>query len=928
MQASRACISVTSRSNHPTNYRLRVCLLVKQALILYICTKPLRFIPMIFKKALCRVLFAAVFLVAATSAVSAACGGVKVENMRCEYSAEPIAIGSDEIRFTWSYTSSKDKPFEQGRVELLLADSPRALAKSEAVVITTNRPFVKRSTADLDSHSRYCWQVIVYDKRGKRVAKSDVAWFSTSYLHNEPWQAKWISDSYGRDYRPAPMFRKEFSSVKAPQRAYLYISAAGYYDAKINGRAVSEDWMNPGFTHYDKRNLYMVHDVTPLVASGENVISATLGNGFYNEYTGMTVWQYERARWRNRPRMICELHLFYEDGTHDVVCSDESWKSAVGEVQGNVIYAGDVVDARKRIEGWDSASFDDAAYALAQVVDSPSPMLVAQQMPPIRSSEDIRAERMKRLSDREYIFYFPENMAGVTTLDVEGEEGTRIEVLHGELLKADSTLEMGNIAIYSHPVGDAAFQTDRYTLSGKGRESFTARFHYNGFQYVSVKADRPIELDENSLTAHFIHSDVESVGEFDSSNKLFNKLWRSIRRGYLSNLHGIPTDCPHREKNGWTADAHVSIDIAFTNYDALLVYEKWVDDIIDNQRPDGSISGVIPGTDWGYADWIGAVWDAVIFEVPNAMYNYYGDERAIAKIFPMAERYLKYLAGRENDEGTVTYGLGDWCYYQTITPSEYVVTCYYYRDYVLMARFAELLGKDATAYKTKAEALRNLINRKYLNTETGEYSIGRTTAQALPLAFGIVPSEYELKVAEQLNRTVVADGYVCDFGLIGSKYALRMLVKYGYIDTAYRLATQTEIPSWGNWIKQGYTTPLETWIVRPDFRDSSANHVFFGDIAAWFQNDLVGINYDVSRPGFEHIVLRPHFPEGLDWARGSFRSVRGLVSSSWSRTDDKMQLEVVVPLNTTATLYIGDTKQELRGTGKPQTFTFPVPQYK
>lgn len=880
----------------------------------------------------CIIAFAILLSVTLFSAESLACKGIKIENPRCEYAAEPLTIDGQSIRLTWDYSSTKDKAFKQHSVEVRIADNERALAKADRSLIVykeqTALPFIEVSTDKLASHTRYCWQVSVFDEKGRRVATSDVAWFATAYLHGQKWSAKWITDSHNKDYRPAPMLRKKFSAGESVERAYLYISAAGYYDAQINGTPIAKDWMNPGFTHYDKRNLYLVHDVSALLTAGDNVISATLGNGFYNEYTGMTVWQYERARWRNRPRMICELHLFYADGSHEVVCSDESWKCATGKVLGNVIYAGDVVDARKQIDGWHSASFDDSTYAAAQVVEAPSPLLIAQQMPPIRSSESFRPKRVKRISDREYMFYFPANIAGVCTLNIEGEEGTQIEMLHGELLKADSTLEMGNIAIYSHPVGDAAFQTDRYTLRGNGKESFTPRFHYNGFQYVSVKADRPIELDENSLTAHYIHSDVKSVGEFDSSNELFNKLWEAIRRGYLNNLHGIPTDCPQREKNGWTADAHVSIDIAFTNYDALLVYEKWIDDIIDNQRPDGSISGVIPGTDWGYADWIGAVWDAVIFEVPFAMYNYYGDTRAIEKIYPTAERYLQYLASRENDEGTVTYGLGDWCYYQTITPSEYVVTCYYYRDYTLMARFAELLGKDATLYHQKAAALRQLINEKYLDKQSGIYSIGRTTAQALPLALGIVPEGLEDKVAAQLNRTVVEDGYVCDFGLLGSKYALRMLVKYGYVDTAYRLATQTKTPSWGNWIEQGFTTPLETWIIRPDFRDSSANHVFFGDIAAWFQNDLVGINYDSAKPGFEHIIIRPHFPDGLQWAKGSFHSVKGKISSSWERDGEQIILQVVVPQNTTATLYIGEQQQTLQGTGTVKEFRFKAPQYK
>jgi alpha-L-rhamnosidase len=492
---------------------------------------------------------------------------------------------------------------------------------------------------------------------------------------------------------------------------------------------------------------------------------------------------------------------------------------------------------------------------------------------------------------------------------------------HGELLRQDGSVEMANIAIYAHPVGDAVFQTDIYTLKGGDEyEEFTPRFHYNGFQYVTVRADRPIELDESSLTAHFIHTDVESIGTFESSNEMWNKLWRAVRRSYLSNLYGIPTDCPQREKNGWTADAHISIDIALTNYDAILAYEKWIDDIIDNQREDGSISGVIPGTAWGFADWIGPVWDAVMFIIPDALYNYYGDESSIRRIYPTCQRYLEYLRGRENEEGVIAYGLSDWCFWQTQTPNDYTAAAFYYYDNTLMARFAKILGKreDAERYAKKAKELQKYINNKFLDAETCVYSIGKITAQALPLALGFAPENLREKVAARLNEAVVESGYVCDFGLLGSKYTLRMLVDYGYVDTAYRLATQTKRPSWGNWIESGFTTPLETWAIRDTFRDSSANHVFFGDIVAWMHSHVAGIQYDRDKPGFSHIIIRPAFPEGLEWAKASYKSVRGEIASSWRRHGDKVTLQVLVPLNTTATVYL-DQKYEIKGTGTPIT---------
>jgi alpha-L-rhamnosidase len=235
-----------------------------------------------------------------------------------------------------------------------------------------------------------------------------------------------------------------------------------------------------------------------------------------------------------------------------------------------------------------------------------------------------------------------------------------------------------------------------------------------------------------------------------------------------------------------------------------------------------------------------------------------------------------------------------------------------------------LLGRDGAKYEAKAKQLRDYINAKYLNRETGFYSVGKITAQALPLAMGLVPEGMEQLVASRLNEVVIASGYLCDFGLVGSKYALRMLVKYGYVDTAYRLATQTKVPSFGAWIANGYTSPLERWGIGsgPRFGGAaSANHVFFGDVAAWMQSDIAGINYDEAAPGFGHIIIRPHYPEGLEWAEASLRTVRGKVVSSWKREGGNIVLNVTIPVNAKATIY-ADKAYEVEGTGRAMNFVF------
>ena len=239
-------------------------------------------------------------------------------------------------------------------------------------------------------------------------------------------------------------------------------------------------------------------------------------------------------------------------------------------------------------------------------------------------------------------------------------------------------------------------------------------------------------------------------------------------QAYRSNLHSIPTDCPQREKNGWTADAHIAIDLGLLGFDGITLYEKWMNDIIDNQREAGEISGIIPSSGWGYGEWPGPVWDAVMFIIPNALYDYYGESRSIERLYPTMLRYLDYLKTKEKD-GYLPFGLGDWVYWKATTNNEYTSTAYYYLDYKLMARFASLLGKDAAPYQEKANTLKSLINQKFFNAETGVYAEGTQTAQALALYLGLVPEGKEQLVADKLREVVAGNNYFLDFGLLGSK---------------------------------------------------------------------------------------------------------------------------------------------------------------
>lgn len=851
---------------------------------------------------------------------------ITIADLRCEFLRSPIQVDTQYPRFTWIYESTNEDMIQQA-FQFDMALSKQAFEDevffwTSGKVIGSASNVVYNGKESLESHTKYYWRITAWDTNEKIII-SAIDSFETAKMRDTDWTAWWITDKHDKTFGPAPMFRKTFNIEKDLASARLYVGAAAYYKLYVNGKVPNSEKLDPGYTHYDKRNLYTTIDLTTSLRKGENVIATVLGNGFYNEDAPIATWDFEKARWRDRAKMVMEIHVKYTDGTTLVIPTDNTWKTSTGPHVYNNIYSGETYDARMEISGWNESGFDDSNWEIARLTNSPSPLLVSQTVQPMRVTKEYPAVSMQAFGDTVFVFDFGINLTGVCNIKLRGEKGTKITLTHGELKKDNGRIEMRNLDIYYKPMKDVEFQTDTYFMKGEGEESFTPEFTYHGFQYVEVKSDCPVSLKKEDLTAQFIHTDLEKVGHFSCSNDLLNKIWEATNQSYLCNLHSIPTDCPQREKNGWTADGHIAIDLALLNFDGIKFYEKWMDDFVDNQMPEGNISGIIPSSGWGYDDWIGPVWDAALFIIPDALERYYGDTRVIHKIYNTCENYLNYLKNRENEEGAVTYGIGDWVYYNTQTPTEYTTTCFYYWDHVLMARFAEITGKSGESYKMKAAYLKNLINEKYFNRETCLYANGSQTAQAVALALDIVPSSYETKVAENLNKAIVENNYHLDFGVLGSKYVPRMLSKYGYAETAYKMATQETAPSWGNWMKLGFTTLAETWVLSPEFRDASVNHVFLGDISAWMVNTLAGINYDLEERGFEKIVIKPDYIEDLTWVKGEYKSVKGLIQSSWIRNEEEIILSVTIPANTTATIYtdkvteVGGGYHEFKFKNKP-----------
>ena len=399
-----------------------------------------------------------------------------------------------------------------------------------------------------------------------------------------------------------------------------------------------------------------------------------------------------------------------------------------------------------------------------------------------------------------------------------------------------------------------------------------------------------------------MHSDVPTVGKITSSNPLLTKIMAATSNSYLSNLFGYPTDCPQREKNGWTGDAQIAIETGLYGFDGITIYEKWLADHRDEQQPNGILPSIIPTSGWGYEWGNGPDWTSTIAIIPWNIYLFYGDTKILSDNYENMKRYVNYI-DQTYPTGLTTWGLGDWIPVKSKSPVELTSTCYYYADALILSRVAKILGRDEDhqTYESLATKIKNAFNAKYFRAEKAIYGEGLQTELSAPLFWGLVPNESKQKVAANLAKRVEADQFHLDVGLLGTKAILNALGENGYGDVAYKLAAQDTYPSWGWWIKNGATTLYENWNIAEQ-RDLSLNHIMFGEIGAWMYKSLGGIKPDVTQPGFKHILLSPNFAEGLQAFSAEHLGPQGLIQSSWKRDKKKIIYTVIIPPNSTATV--------------------------
>ena len=483
----------------------------------------------------------------------------------------------------------------------------------------------------------------------------------------------------------------------------------------------------------------------------------------------------------------------------------------------------------------------------------------------------------------------------------------------GEKLHADGTLDQSNIDVFVKQRDPRMqYQTDTYILKGGGPEVWSPRFTYHGFQYVEMTGFPGRPTLEN-LRGLVVHSSMLPTGHFECSNALLNAIQHNTLWSYLSNFQSIPTDCPHREKNGWTGDAQLAAEQGMYNFGSAANYAKWLNDLEDEQRPGGELPGIVPSAGWGYAWGNGPAWDSAYPLICWYLYQYYGDARPLQQHYEHLRRYVDYLTSRAQG-GIVSIGLGDWVAPGPTAPVAETDTAYYYRDALIVAQAATLCGKtdEARRYTELAATIKRAFNAKFYDAQTHSYADGSQTALSCALYQGLVEPEQREAVVQNLVAAVDKhDGHIFT-GILGAKYVMNTLLDNDRTAVAYRIATQKTAPGWGNWIERGATTLWEDWN-----GSSSLNHIMFGDISAWFYKALAGINGDPAAPGFKHFFIKPQVVGDLTSARGDYDSIHGTISSAWQVANGQFSLTVTVPVNTSATVFLPgtDASQVLEAAG-------------
>ncbi|MBC8102332.1 MAG: family 78 glycoside hydrolase catalytic domain [Cytophagales bacterium] len=867
---------------------------------------------------------------------------LRVTHLRCEYRENPLGIDIAVPRLSWRIGSGV-RGTVQAAYQILVAASREALSTDKADLWDSGRvssdqtALVEYAGAPLGSEQAACWKVRAWSENGQISPWSAVSEWETGLLLRADWDgASWIGgDLTGgpRTSIPAPFLRREFvlPQGKRIASARLYATARGLYELRLNGAVVGDDVFTPGWTEYRKRVVYQTYDVTRLLRAGEdNALGAMLGDGWYCGYVGGG----GRQLYGDRPALLARLVVRFDDGTQEVILTDDRWRVAYGPLLEADLLSGESWDARREMPGWDTPNFAEGAdwRKGTTVPDDSSVMRVARRGPAVKRTEEVSPiadpAALPRWPAPDYIFDLGQNLVGRVRLRVKGAAGTTVRLRFAEVLEGGPASATGSL--YTANLRGARC-TDFYTLRGDpDGEVYEPHFTFHGFRYVEMSTfppshpttqayQKPEPPLRDTITGVVLHSEIPQTGGFECSDPLLNQLQKNIDWGLRGNFLEVPTDCPQRdERLGWTGDAQVFIRTAAFNRDVAAFFTKWQDDIADAQSDRGAIPSVVPNSDAAAGSDGGPAWSDAVILCPWTLYRCYGDTRILAEHYDSLVRFLDYLATRSRDfirsyEGMDGFrGFGDWLSINADTPQDLIGTAFYAHDAHLMSKIATVLGKaeDAAKYAALFETVREAFVKQFVQ-EDGTVGSGTQTAQVLALHFDLLPVALRPAAADRLVADIEARGKRLSTGFVGSPYLNAVLSRFGKWETAFALLHQTEWPSWLYAVTQGATTIWERWdgwTHDKGFQDAgmnSFNHYAYGAIGAWLYETVAGIELDPEIPGYKRFVIHPHAAgSGLTHCRAWLDSPHGRIVSAWRLEKGIFTLDTTIPPNTRATIFV------------------------
>jgi alpha-L-rhamnosidase len=828
--------------------------------------------------------------------------------LRCEYKSNPLGIDIQNPRLSWEGKSSRTGA-AQSAYELLVASSPEELKAGLGGLWKTGKVNSSQSIhipyegKELKSNQTVFWMVRIYDQDGKVSSWSKAQTWSMGFLDSSDWKGEWIRHTLSLTNR-SPLLRSEFPVRKKLKRAHLYASAKGIYHIRVNGKEVTEDVFAPGWSEFKKRIRYRCYDITRHLKK-KNAIGVELGDGWYR---GFLAFERKANHYGNSVEFLGNIILEYEDGTHDRVHSDGSWKTTFGPTQSADFYMGEDVDAQLTPKGWTLPGFNDSQWesVATGAVDFSKVIMQSYPAEPVERTEEICAQSMWKIAPGKYIFDFGQNFAGRVRIQVPGKGGAVLRMRFAEIINHDKTLYTDNLR--------SAKSTDIYVMQGKKREVWEPKFTFHGFRYAEISG-LPTKPELDSVTGIVLGSNTTRAGDFECSNQMINQVYKNSVWTQRANFLEVPTDCPQRdERLGWTGDAQVYIRSAICNMDTAAFFTKWMDDVNDAQHPDGAFTNVAPDILNSHGD---AAWGDAGVVCPWTLYQCYEDLDLLKKCYPNMKKWIQYLlkTSSEHIRKGPPFSFGDWLSLQANTPKTVIQTAHFAfaTDVVVKAAKALKKSSDVKKYTALHENIRSAFRKEFV-TKSGIIMGDTQTAYILALHFRLLDERQTKKAVSFLVKRIRDRDTHISTGFVGTAYIMQVLRDHGQLDIAYQLLENKTYPGWGFSVMNDATTIWERW--NGWTKDggpgpvnmNSYSHYAYGAVTEWLFDTVAGI--DRGEIGFQNFRLKPRPGGSLKYAKATHHSPYGLISSHWKKRGKSFDYSVEVPANTTAEVELPTSKSQ------------------